>query len=64
MRLGSTLLGDRRRFAFGFRREANSYGLLVGLFGVVLIGFSQTANAQDRPTEYVNTVAQLYAAVK
>ena len=58
MRLGSALLGDRRRFAFGFRREAKSCGLLVGLFGVVFIGFSQTASAQDRPTVHVSTVAR------
>jgi len=54
-------LGDGGRLAF--RREAKSCGLLVGLLGVVLIGFSQTASAQDRPMVYVSTVDQLYAAV-
>jgi hypothetical protein len=38
-------------------------GLILGLFGVALIGFSQTAGAQDQPIVNVSTVAQLYAAV-
>ena len=37
--------------------------LLLALFGIALIAFNQTASAQDRPTVYVSTVAQLYAAV-
>jgi hypothetical protein len=37
--------------------------LLLGLLGVVLIGFGQMARAQDRPIVHVNTVDQLYAAV-
>src|SRR5215471_13773669 len=62
--MGAQILGERRPFAIS-RSDAKrtACGLLFGLFGVLLIDFSQTARAQDRPIVYVSTVDQLYAAV-
>lgn len=58
------ILGERRRFAISrFDVKRPPCGSLIGLFGVVLIAFSQTARAQDRPIAYVNNVGELYTAV-
>jgi len=62
--MGKDILGAWRRFAIS-RCDAKrtACGLLVGLFGAALVGFSQAASAQDRPLVNVSTVSQLYAAV-
>jgi hypothetical protein len=58
------ILGERQRFAISWSNPKRTLcSLLVGLFGVALIAFSQTARAQDPSIVYVSTVEQLYAAV-
>src|SRR5262252_2329391 len=62
--MSKQIFGERQRFAISHSEaKQTACGLLLGLFGLSLFAFSQTARAQDRPTVYVNTVAQLYAAV-
>lgn len=62
--MGKQALGAWPRVAISrsdLKRAAR--GLLLGIVGVVLIGFSHTASAHDRPVINVITVEQLYAAV-
>src|SRR5262245_56742486 len=62
--MGKQILGEWQLFAIS-RSDAKqtAYRLILGLFGVVLIGFCQMARAQDQPVINVTTVEQLYAAV-
>ena len=61
--MGKQILGEQRFVISRSEAKRTTRGLLFGLFGVALFGFSQTARAQDRPIVDVSTVDQLYAAV-